>query len=244
VRRAWAIGLALALLVPGCITFYGDEDVHVRVLVTRDVGTEVLTDENLSLPEGASAMDALRALADVETRHGGGFVHAVDGLASQYPDRKVDWFYHVDTRLAGVGAANHVLADGELVLFDYRPWDRTMHLPHVLTGLEDWPVDTSDANLSTDTYRQRQADDERDELYAHVNGSQLQLLDARGEPARTLEAPWLLAHAIDGAGEDPRILLAASGAEGRQLVDELPEVRPTGVGAAITPNGSVEVPAG
>lgn len=244
-RRLATTVLALLLLVPGCITFYGEGEVRARVLVTREVGTQVLVDENLTLPEGSTAMDALHAVAEVETRHGGGFVHAVDGLASQYPERKVDWFYHVDTELAGVGAAQHTLADRELVLFDHRSWERTMHLDHVLTGLEDWPIDRQDPTFAAAEYQRLQGDEHaRAKLFAQVDGSQLRLLDARGEPAQTLEAPWLLAHAVDGPDQEPRILLVPSGEEARGLVDTLADVQPTGVGAAVTPNASMEVPAG
>lgn len=242
--RAGTLLLALVLLAPGCITFYGDEDVQARVLVTRDVGTEVLVDENLTLAEGATAMDALHEVSEVETRYGGGFVHAIDGLASRYPEQKVDWFYHVNTSLASVGAADRTLADGDLVVFDHRSWERTMKLPHVLTGLQRWPTPLGQLNLSGETYRELQTDeDTRGELYAHVNGSHVRLLDAEGEPARTLEAPWLLAHAVDGETEQPRILLVASGEAGSKLVDELAATRPTGVGAVATPNATLEVPA-
>lgn len=246
VPAALALVLASGLvLAPGCVTFYGSGEVPVRVLVTRDVGTQVLADENVTLPEGASAMDALREVADVSTRYGGGFVQAIDGLESRYPDRKLDWFYHVDTRLADVGAAQHTLEPGQLVVFDYRPWNRSMALGHVLAGLDAWPVDLDDPTFSREAFADRQAEGEQAaRLYARVHGANLTLLDARGEPARTLPAPWLLAHAVDGPGEDPRILLVASGPEGRDLSDDLAATRPVGVGRALTPNASHEVPAG
>lgn len=239
---ALVVGLALT---PGCITFYGDGQVQARVLVTRDVGTDVLVDENVTLPEGASAMDALRRVANVSTRYNGGFVQAVDGLESRYPDAKVDWFYHVDTRLADVGAAQHTVADGETILFDYRPWNRSMALGHVLTGTEDWPTDPDKPDFQADAYQARQADeDARGRLYALVEDDDLTLLDANGRHARTLDPPWLLAHAVDGPGDDPEILLVASGPDGRALVDRLAASEPVGVGIALTPNATLEVPAG
>lgn len=241
------MGLLVAGLVlsPGCITVYGDETVRARVLVTRDVGTQVLTDSNVTVPEGATAMDALRRVANVSTAYGGGFVQAIDGLESGYPDSKLDWFYHVDTRLADVGAAERALDDGDLVLFDYRPWNRSMTLEHVLTGLEAWPADLEDPSFDREAYEGRQADeDTRESLYAFVDGANLTLLDARGRHVVNLQAPWLLAHAVDGPGEDPRLLLVASGPDGRALVDELAATRPAGVGVAVTPNATLEVPTG
>lgn len=245
-RRALVFVLAVGLaFAPGCITFYGSEQVPVRVLVTRDVGTQILTDANVSVSEGASAMDALREVANVSTSHGGGFVEAIDGLESFYPDRKVDWFYHVDTRLANVGAASHTVEPGEVIVFDHRPWNRTMTLEHVLTGIEDWPADLEDPKFDRQAFLDRQADgDTRSSLYATVHNDTLSLWDAHGTRARTLEAPWLLAHAVDGPQPEPEILLVASGPEGRALVDDLADTRPTGIGVALTPNATLEVPAG
>lgn len=245
-QRLLAIALVAGLLLaPGCITMYGDEEVNARVLVTREVGTERIADENLTLREGSSAMDALRAVAEVQTSHGGGFVEAIDGIESRYPDRKVDWFYHVNTTLAGVGAAQYTVHDGDLILFDYRSWDRLMHLDHVLTGLEAWPEEPSEAEFDAEAFHELQADEEtRGELYARVNGSTLTVLDAEGEPATELQPPWVLAHAVDGPGEDPRVVWVASDEPARGLADRLEQVRPTGVGAAVTPNATLEVPAG
>jgi hypothetical protein len=244
-RLALTIALATLVLAPGCITFDGEAEIQARVLVTEDVGTQPLHDENLTLRQGASAMDALRQVAQTETSHGGGFVEAIDGKASQYPDEKVDWFYHVNTKLAGVGAAQYTLEDGDAVVFDYRHWERTMHLPHLLTGLDDWPADLTEPRFDREAFTERQNDaDQRANLYAHVNGTSVTVLDPAGEPARTLEAPWLLAHAVAGPTDQPRILLVASGDAGRALVDELAQTRPTGVGAVVTPNATQEVPAG
>lgn len=240
-----ALLAACLVLVPGCISFDGSGDVDVRIIVTQDVGTEILVDENLTLRQGASAMDALHEAATVETRYGGGFVHAIDGIESQYPDRKLDWFYHVDTRLAGVGAAQYTLEDGDLVVFDHRDWSRTMHLEHVLTGLEDWPLDLEDPAFDRPAFEDAQTDeDTRDELYARVDGDELMLLDTEGKTARNLSAPWLLAHAVDGPGDRPRILLVPSGEEARSLAPEMAARQPTGVGLVLTPNASLEVPAG
>lgn len=245
-RRALVLALAVGLLLtPGCITFYGDDTVEVRFLVTRDVGTEVLTDENLTMPEGSSAMDALHEIAEVETSHGGGFVEAIDGIDSRYPDEKVDWLYHVNTRIAEVGSAQYTLQESDVLLYDYRDWSRAIDLPHVLTGLDDWPVDLDDPAFDRVAFEAHHADDHtRGHLYAEVDGEQLTLLDADGDPARNLTPPWLLAHAVDGPTDDPRILLVPSDEEARGLVHELAQIRPTGVGAAITPNATLEVPAG
>lgn len=240
-RASLALVLGLVLLVPGCITFDGEQPIEVRMLVTQDVGTHVLVDENITTREGATAMDALREVAEVSTRHGGGFVASIEGIESRYPEQKVDWFYHVDSRLAGLGAAQYALEDGDVVLFDHRSWQRTMHLPHVLTGLDGWPIDSEEPTFEEEAFRERQAEDPSS-LYARIEGSQLTLLDADGEASQQIQAPWLLAHATAGPGEEPSILLVASGPQAHGLVDELSSTPPTGVGVAITPNATMEVP--
>jgi hypothetical protein len=73
-----------------------------------------------------TVMDALMDVADVETDYGGGFVVAIDGLRSQYPDARLDWFFEVDGRAADVGAAQWTLAGGERIHWDYRPWSQPL----------------------------------------------------------------------------------------------------------------------
>lgn len=236
--------VAVALLAPGCITFYGPSGVEVQVLVTEDVGTEVLRHANVTLQENATVMDALHETATIETQYGGGFVHAIDGRESRYPDARVDWFYHVNTELADVGAASNPVEDGGLVVWDYRAWNRTMTLPHVLTGLEDWPGNLADdVEPTPDAWTDHASDPRRAEhLFARVDGTNLTILDERGRANRTVEAPWLLVHAVDQPGPEPDFLVRASGPDGRALADRLPDTTPVGVGVALTPNRTLEVP--
>lgn len=237
-----------AALSPGCITFYGEAEVQARVLVTQDVGTQILIDEEVHLAEGASAMDALRAVADIDTTHGGAFVEAIEGIESQYPEEKIDWFFHVDSQLADTGAAGHTVEEGEVILFDHRSWERTMRLDHVLTGLERWPTDLEDPGFDREAFLELQSDEhEQAKLYASIDGGELTLLDPSGTPERTLQAPWLLAHAVAGPGDQPQLVLVASDEsdeEVRLLVNELATNQPVGVGLALTPNQTLEVPTG
>lgn len=246
-RHARALTAALlvaVLLLPGCITFYGDAQLDVRVIVTEEMGTHILQDENVTLPEGATAMDALREIATVDTAYGGGFVTAIDGRESRYPDADVDWFYHVDTQLAGTGAASRSLEDGDVVLWDHRPWNRTMTLPHVLTGLDTWPDPLPDEpTLTPDAWRENTTTDHRaKQLFARDSGRTLVLLDEHARPADRLDPPWLLVHAADGPGEAPGLLVHASSPDALALADDLRDLPPRGLGVAITPNATLAVP--
>lgn len=234
--------LALVLLVPGCITFYGDEQVEVTVLITEDVGTTVLTEETVALAEGATAMDAVQAVAMVETAYGGGFVHSIDGRESRYPDQRVDWFYHVNTTLMSVGSASYELREGDLILWDHRPWNRSMAVGHVLTGLDRWPaqLDTRDP-VGPDTLASMEQGQDR---YVRVDGDRLALLDAWGVTARWIDPPWLVVHATGSPGAELSFLVAASSPDATDLDETLPGITPTGAGVILTPNATYEVPAG
>jgi hypothetical protein len=71
-------------------------------------------------------MRLLRKHADVETRFGGGFVQAIDGLAGKGASRTSDWFFYVNGIEASEGAADYELSPGDVVQWDYRDWGATM----------------------------------------------------------------------------------------------------------------------
>src|ERR671925_2397875 len=89
--RRLALLLAAACLLVGC----GEEAAgngQATLWITRDRGAKVMLDT--TVPAGISAMEALRRKADVETRYGGGYVPAVDGVEGS-PSREHDWVYFV-----------------------------------------------------------------------------------------------------------------------------------------------------
>lgn len=244
-RALIALALGLTVLAPGCITFYGDQGVRVQVLVTEEMGTHVLTNANVTVPAGASVLDALREVGTVETAYGGGFVEAIDGHASRYPDERVDWFYHLDTRLADEGAASVPVEDGQLVVWDRRPWNRTMTLEHVLTGLEAWPGNLTQGPVETtpDAWEDNASTPHRaEQLFARTDDGTLVLLDPWGRAAERLTAPWLIVHAVDGPGPTPGLVVLASGSDGLALAETLDERRPRGLGVALTPNATYTIP--
>ncbi len=237
--------VALTALAGGCITFHGDDTVHVRLLVTQDMGTERVSDTNLTLPEGSTVMDALHQAHTVTTAHGGGFVTAIDGLGPGPPHEGHDWFYHVDTALADTGAADNFLADDTLILWDHRPWNHTMTLPHVLTGLEEWPHNATQPPLETTPeawHENTTTPHLAKNLFAHTDGDQLVLHDAHATPTHRLDPPWLILHAVQGPHEEPSLLIHASGPDAHELAPRLEDQPPTGLGIALTPDRTHKVP--
>jgi hypothetical protein len=71
-------------------------------------------------------MRLLKKHAEVETRFGGGFVQAIDGLAGRGSARTSDWFFYVNGIEADEGAADYELSPGDVVQWDYRDWGATM----------------------------------------------------------------------------------------------------------------------
>jgi hypothetical protein len=119
--------LALVLALVGC----GGEHGHgtATVWVTRDRGATLLHSE--TVPAGLTAMQALDRVADVDTRYGGRFVEAIDGIEGDLSERR-DWFYFVNGIEADIGAAEYRLHAGDIEWWDYRSWRERMRQPVVV----------------------------------------------------------------------------------------------------------------
>jgi hypothetical protein len=105
----------------------------VRVTITKDFGATVLG-EHRAAP-GQSAMNALRRVSDVDTRYGGRFVEAIDGLSGDRSGYE-DWLYFINGIAPDVGAADMTLHAGDQEWWDRRSWSALVQTP-VAIGL--WP---------------------------------------------------------------------------------------------------------
>jgi hypothetical protein len=126
--RRLALLLAAACLLSGC----GEEaagEGTAKLWITRDRGAEVLLDT--TVPAGIPALEALRRKADVETRYGGRFVQAIDGIEGDVSGQH-DWFFFVNGYEADVGAADYELRDGDVLWWDHRSWGEELRQPVVV----------------------------------------------------------------------------------------------------------------
>jgi hypothetical protein len=129
VIRTALVAVAAAAFLAGCGG--GGGGGHATLWVTRDEGTTVLL--SADVPAGETALQALDRKTNVETRYGGRFVQAVDGLAGTVGGRH-DWFYFVNGIEAPRGAAEYRLHDGDVLWWDYRDWGRRGQSVAVVVG--------------------------------------------------------------------------------------------------------------
>jgi Domain of unknown function (DUF4430) len=117
VRRA-ALAAVLTVALAGCGSSSATGPAGRATLwVTRDRGAHVLY--STGVPAGESVLQALDRVAKVETRFGGRYVRAVDGVEEQ---GNRSWFYYVNGYLADRSAADYRLRAGDLAWWDYRAW--------------------------------------------------------------------------------------------------------------------------
>jgi hypothetical protein len=99
--------------------------------VTRDFGRATLGSTNQdTVREDETVMRLLRSEFDVDTRFGGRFVDAIDGLEGSEPSG--DWFFFVNGVESGVGAAEYELSPGDRVQWDHRRWEAAMRVPAIV----------------------------------------------------------------------------------------------------------------
>jgi Domain of unknown function (DUF4430) len=124
--------LAALLLALGALAGCGEEaagEGTAHLWITRDRGSEVVL--TATVPAGISAMEALRRKADVETRYGGRFVQAIEGIEGSLAEQR-DWFFYVNGYEADRGATDYRLHDGDVLWFDHRPWGEEQRVPIVV----------------------------------------------------------------------------------------------------------------
>ena len=126
--RAGLVSLLVALALAGC----GEERTGsgtASLWVTRDRGAEVI--HTGTVPAGISALEAVDRELDVETRYGGRFVQAIEGVDGSLADQR-DWFWYVNGLEGDTSAAEYRLRPGEILWWDYRSWATQMQVPVVV----------------------------------------------------------------------------------------------------------------
>ena len=136
-RGALLASLALALLLGACgrasederARAIGGEGPGATLWVTRDRGAELLLEARV--PAGLTVLEALKREAEVETRYGGRFVQAIEGIEGSLGEQQ-DWFYFVNGIEPDVGSAEVELRPGDVAWWDFRAWRGRMQQPVVV----------------------------------------------------------------------------------------------------------------
>ena len=118
-RGVVVVVLGVLALATGCGGAGADDGSTSQLWITRDRGSEVLYEG--TVPAGLTVMQALERVADVETRYGGRFVQAIEGVEGS-ASRGRDWFFFVNGVAADRSAAEYRLRQGEIAWWDYRRW--------------------------------------------------------------------------------------------------------------------------
>jgi hypothetical protein len=124
----WGATALAALLLAGCSGANGESG-KASLWVTRDRGSQVLLLRTVDA--GQTAMQALEGAAEVDTRYGGRFVQAIDGVQGSLSARR-DWFYFVNGIEADRSAAEYRLRAGDIEWWDYRSWAARLQEPVVV----------------------------------------------------------------------------------------------------------------
>jgi uncharacterized protein DUF4430 len=131
---AIAAVVLIATAATGCSIGPGGGSSTVVLTVTRDFGAvSMLRDYEPDVPGNETAMRLLQSSAKVETRYGGRFVNAINGLRSgSKGGSRRDWFYYVNGIEAEVGAADRDVHSGDHIWWDYHEWGAVMRVPAVV----------------------------------------------------------------------------------------------------------------
>lgn len=129
-RAPLLAALVAALVLTACGGTGGSGAEGTATLwVTRDEGRTVMA--TAAVPAGLTVIQALDRVADVETRYGGRYVQAVDGVEGGLAARR-DWFYFLNGIEPDRGAAEIRLRPGDVAWWDFRSWDGQMEQPVVV----------------------------------------------------------------------------------------------------------------
>ena len=117
--------------VSSAIDFDG-EAARTRVIVSSRFAQKVFLDKTISLEPNTSALEALKSVANVDTRHGGGFVQDINGLRSQYGGGNSDWFLYVNGIQTKTGGAGYILAPADIQQWDFHNWGFHTFTPAII----------------------------------------------------------------------------------------------------------------
>lgn len=110
-------------------------DNTVELVITKDFGKELIFEDRIKIDNDSNAMTVLQDGAEVETKYGGGFVNAINGVSSEFEGnngRKLDWFYYMNGMSCNMGATDYAVNPGDIEHWDFRDWDYYQMTPAII----------------------------------------------------------------------------------------------------------------
>jgi hypothetical protein len=139
---ALALLAACAVLGAGCGARKGGTP--TTLVVTRDFGTQVVVaSRSVNSTSGLTAMRQLQSELEVTTKFGGRYVDSIDGLKE---DGDSSWLVHIDGIEARKGAASMRLLPGQVVQWDFHPW-QTIRTGGAIVGAYPRPLEANGVRL-------------------------------------------------------------------------------------------------
>lgn len=112
-------------------------DDEATLWVTRDAGSQLVLEA--IVPTGMTVIQALDSVADVETRYGGRYVQAIEGIEGDLVHQE-DWFFLVNGIEPDLGAAEVKVRAGDIVWWDFRSWVNPAGHPAAVVGAFPEPL--------------------------------------------------------------------------------------------------------
>lgn len=114
------------------------EQATIQIWVTQHYGQKIVEEKEVAYQPKRSVMDYMQTHFDIDTAYGGGFINAIDGMASGYTNKqgqnrvKKDWFYWVNGISSPIGANVYEPMPGDVIWWDYHTWEHAISVPAVV----------------------------------------------------------------------------------------------------------------
>lgn len=120
--RKWSVLFLVIIFLLVFVTYERQNEngvIEVRLILSKDFGSEVLYDLTLHIQEGTSVLELTTQNLAVETSYGGKFIKSINGIENS----EAAWFYYINEVSAEVGADDYIVKQGDVVKWDYHKWD-------------------------------------------------------------------------------------------------------------------------
>ncbi len=114
---------------------------RAEIIVSRNFGKEIISENNFEVPDGAVLLDIMEDNFQVETAYGGSFINSIDGLQSGFTAKKngekLDWFFYVNGILSQIGSGDYEMKPDDCIIWDYHDWDTSLHISSIVGAFPD-----------------------------------------------------------------------------------------------------------